>query len=157
MPNLFETMEVKQVTDGNETSTTVFKNFPNINYESVFITSTDENAAPKFATDEISDLYMYYLNHKAAIALQLQFLHKNPGAYVASINGILSPSSVVQQKRFKGVNTPGDVLDPTRTWNGERMPEVEKVMYIKEFNQSLQEYNPTAYNNLLKIYLIVTP
>ena len=152
MPNLFETMEVKQVTDGNETSTTVFKNFPNINYESVFITSTDENAAPKFATDEISDLYMYYLNHKAAIALQLQFLHKNPGAYVASINGILSPSSVVQQKRFKGVNTPGDVLDPTRTWNGERMPEVEKVMYIKEFNQSLQEYNPTAYNNLLKIF-----
>ena len=152
MPNLFETMEVKQVTDGNETSTTVFKNFPNINYESVFITSTDENAAPKFATDEISDLYMYYLNHKAAIALQLQFLHKNPGAYVASINGILSPSSVVQQKRFKGVNTPGDVLDPTRTWNGERMPEVEKVMYIKEFNQSLKEYNPTAYNNLLKIF-----
>ena len=152
MPNLFETMEVKQVTDGNETSTTVFKNFPNINYESVFVTSTDENAAPKFATDEISDLYMYYLNHKAAIALQLQFLHKNPGAYVASINGILSPSSVVQQKRFKGVNTPGDVLDPTRTWNGERMPEVEKVMYIKEFNQSLQEYNPTAYNNLLKIF-----
>ena len=152
MPNLFETMEVKQVTDGNETSTTVFKNFPNINYESVFITSTDENAAPKFATDEISDLYMYYLNHKAAIALQLQFLHKNPGAYVASINGILSPSSVVQQKRFKGVNTPGDVLNPTRTWNGERMPEVEKVMYIKEFNQSLQEYNPTAYNNLLKIF-----
>ena len=152
MPNLFETMEVKQVIDGNETSTTVFKNFPNINYESVFITSTDENAAPKFATDEISDLYMYYLNHKAAIALQLQFLHKNPGAYVASINGILSPSSVVQQKRFKGVNTPGDVLDPTRTWNGERMPEVEKVMYIKEFNQSLQEYNPTAYNNLLKIF-----
>ena len=152
MPNLFETMEVKQVIDGNETSTTVFKNFPNINYESVFITSTDENATPKFATDEISDLYMYYLNHKAAIALQLQFLHKNPGAYVASINGILSPSSVVQQKRFKGVNTPGDVLDPTRTWNGERMPEVEKVMYIKEFNQSLQEYNPTAYNNLLKIF-----
>ena len=152
MPNLFETMEVKQVTDGNETSTTVFKNFPNISYESVFITSTDENATPKFATDEISDLYMYYLNHKAAIALQLQFLHKNPGAYVASINGILSPSSVVQQKRFKGVNTPGDVLDPTRTWNGERMPEVEKVMYIKEFNQSLQEYNPTAYNNLLKIF-----
>ena len=152
MPNLFETMEVKQVTDGNETSTTVFKNFPNINYESVFVTSTDENAAPKFATDEISDLYMYYLNHKAAIALQLQFLHKNPGAYVASINGILSPSSVVQQKRFKGVNTPGDVLNPTRTWNGERMPEVEKVMYIKEFNQSLQEYNPTAYNNLLKIF-----
>ena len=152
MPNLFETMEVKQVTDGNETSTTVFKNFPNINYESVFITSTDENTTPKFATDEISDLYMYYLNHKAAIALQLQFLHKNPGAYVASINGILSPSSVVQQKRFKGVNTPGDVLDPTRTWNGERMPEVEKVMYIKEFNQSLQEYNPTAYNNLLKIF-----
>lgn len=152
MPNLFETMEVKQVIDGNETSTTVFKNFPNINYESVFVTSTDENAAPKFATDEISDLYMYYLNHKAAIALQLQFLHKNPGAYVASINGILSPSSVVQQKRFKGVNTPGDVLNPTRTWNGERMPEVEKVMYIKEFNQSLQEYNPTAYNNLLKIF-----
>lgn len=152
MPNLFETMEVKQVVDGNETSTTVFKNFPNISYESVFITSTDENATPKFATDEISDLYMYYLNHKAAIALQLQFLHKNPGAYVASINGILSPSSVVQQKRFKGVNTPGDVLDPTRTWNGERMPEVEKVMYIKEFNQSLQEYNPTAYNNLLKIF-----
>lgn len=152
MPNLFETMEVKQVVDGNETSTTVFKNFPNINYESVFITSTDENATPKFATDEVSDLYMYYLNHKAAIALQLQFLHKNPGAYVASINGILSPSSVVQQKRFKGVNTPGDVLDPTRTWNGERMPEVEKVMYIKEFNQSLQEYNPTAYNNLLKIF-----
>ena len=152
MPNLFETMEVKQVTDGNETSTTVFKNFPNINYESVFVTSTDENAAPKFATDEISDLYMYYLNHKAAIALQLQFLHKNPGAYVASINGILSPSSVVQQKRFKGVNTPGDVLNPTRTWNGERMPEVEKVMYIKEFNQSLKEYNPTAYNNLLKIF-----
>lgn len=152
MPNLFETMEVKQVTDGNETSTTVFKNFPNISYESVFITSTDENATPKFATDEISDLYMYYLNHKAAIALQLQFLHKNPGAYVASINGILRPSSVVQQKRFKGVNTPGDVLDPTRTWNGERMPEVEKVMYIKEFNQSLQEYNPTAYNNLLKIF-----
>ena len=152
MPNLFETMEVKQVIDGNETSTTVFKNFPNISYESVFITSTDENATPKFATDEISDLYMYYLNHKAAIALQLQFLHKNPGAYVASINGILSPSSVVQQKRFKGVNTPGDVLDPTRTWNGERMPEVEKVMYIKEFNQSLQEYNPTAYNNLLKIF-----
>lgn len=152
MPNLFETMEVKQVTDGNETSTTVFKNFPNISYESVFITSTDENATPKFATDEVSDLYMYYLNHKAAIALQLQFLHKNPGAYVASINGILSPSSVVQQKRFKGVNTPGDVLDPTRTWNGERMPEVEKVMYIKEFNQSLQEYNPTAYNNLLKIF-----
>ena len=152
MPNLFETMEVKQVIDGNETSTTVFKNFPNINYESVFITSTDENTTPKFATDEISDLYMYYLNHKAAIALQLQFLHKNPGAYVASINGILSPSSVVQQKRFKGVNTPGDVLDPTRTWNGERMPEVEKVMYIKEFNQSLQEYNPTAYNNLLKIF-----
>lgn len=152
MPNLFETMEVKQVTDGNETSTTVFKNFPNISYESVFVTSTDENATPKFATDELSDLYMYYLNHKAAIALQLQFLHKNPGAYVASINGILSPSSVVQQKRFKGVNTPGDVLDPTRTWNGERMPEVEKVMYIKEFNQSLQEYNPTAYNNLLKIF-----
>ena len=152
MPNLFETMEVKQVIDGNETSTTVFKNFPNISYESVFITSTDENATPKFATDEISDLYMYYLNHKAAIALQLQFLHKNPGAYVASINGILSPSSVVQQKRFKGVNTPGDVLDPTRTWNGEKMPEVEKVMYIKEFNQSLQEYNPTAYNNLLKIF-----
>lgn len=152
MPNLFETMEVKQVTDGNETSTTVFKNFPNISYESVFITSTDENATPKFATDEISDLYMYYLNHKAAIALQLQFLHKNPGAYVASINGILGPSSVVQQKRFKGINTPGDVLDPTRTWNGERMPEVEKVMYIKEFNQSLQEYNPTAYNNLLKIF-----
>lgn len=152
MPNLFETMEVKQVTDGNETSTTVFKNFPNISYESVFITSTDENTTPKFATDEVSDLYMYYLNHKAAIALQLQFLHKNPGAYVASINGILSPSSVVQQKRFKGVNTPGDVLDPTRTWNGERMPEVEKVMYIKEFNQSLQEYNPTAYNNLLKIF-----
>lgn len=152
MPNLFETMEVKQVIDGNETSTTVFKNFPNISYESVFITSTDENATPKFATDEISDLYMYYLNHKAAIALQLQFLHKNPGAYVASINGILSPSSVVQQKRFKGVNTPGDVLNPTRTWNGERMPEVEKVMYIKEFNQSLQEYNPTAYNNLLKIF-----
>lgn len=152
MPNLFETMEVKQVTDGNETSTTVFKNFPNISYESVFVTSTDENATPKFATDEVSDLYMYYLNHKAAIALQLQFLHKNPGAYVASINGILSPSSVVQQKRFKGVNTPGDVLDPTRTWNGERMPEVEKVMYIKEFNQSLQEYNPTAYNNLLKIF-----
>ena len=152
MPNLFETMEVKQVTDGNETSTTVFKNFPNINYESVFITSTDENATPKFATDEVSDLYMYYLNHKAAIALQLQFLHKNPGAYVASINDILRPSSVVQQKRFKGVNTPGDVLDPTRTWNGERMPEVEKVMYIKEFNQSLQEYNPTAYNNLLKIF-----
>ena len=152
MPNLFETMEVKQVTDGNETSTTVFKNFPNISYESVFITSTDENTTPEFATDEISDLYMYYLNHKAAIALQLQFLHKNPGAYVASINGILSPSSVVQQKRFKGVNTPGDVLDPTRTWNGERMPEVEKVMYIKEFNQSLQEYNPTAYNNLLKIF-----
>ena len=152
MPNLFETMEVKQVIDGNETSTTVFKNFPNINYESVFITSTDENTTPEFATDEISDLYMYYLNHKAAIALQLQFLHKNPGAYVASINGILSPSSVVQQKRFKGVNTPGDVLDPTRTWNGERMPEVEKVMYIKEFNQSLQEYNPTAYNNLLKIF-----
>ena len=152
MPNLFETMEVKQVTDGNETSTTVFKNFPNISYESVFITSTDENTTPKFATDEISDLYMYYLNHKAAIALQLQFLHKNPGAYVASINGILSPSSVVQQKRFKGVNTPGDVLDPTRTWNGERMPEVEKVMYIKEFNQNLQEYNPTAYNNLLKIF-----
>ena len=152
MPNLFETMEVKQVTDGNETSTTVFKNFPNISYESVFITSTDENATPEFATDEVSDLYMYYLNHKAAIALQLQFLHKNPGAYVASINGILSPSSVVQQKRFKGVNTPGDVLDPTRTWNGERMPEVEKVMYIKEFNQSLQEYNPTAYNNLLKIF-----
>ena len=152
MPNLFETMEVKQVTDGNETSTTVFKNFPNISYESVFITSTDENTTPKFATDEISDLYMYYLNHKAAIALQLQFLHKNPGAYVASINGILSPSSVVQQKRFKGVNTPGDVLDSTRTWNGERMPEVEKVMYIKEFNQSLQEYNPTAYNNLLKIF-----
>lgn len=152
MPNLFETMEVKQIVDGNETSTTVFKNFPNINYESVFITSTDENATPKFATDEISDLYMYYLNHKAAIALQLQFLHKNPGAYVASINGILSPSSVVQQKRFKGVNTPGDVLNPTRTWNGERMPEVEKVMYIKEFNQSLQEYNPTAYNNLLKIF-----
>ena len=152
MPNLFETMEVKQVTDGNESSTTVFKNFPNISYESVFITSTDENATPKFATDEVSDLYMYYLNHKAAIALQLQFLHKNPGAYVASINGILSPSSVVQQKRFKGVNTPGDVLDPTRTWNGERMPEVEKVMYIKEFNQSLQEYNPTAYNNLLKIF-----
>ena len=152
MPNLFETMEVKQVTDGNETSTTVFKNFPNISYESVFVTSTDENATPKFATDELSDLYMYYLNHKAAIALQLQFLHKNPGAYVASINGILSPSSVVQQKRFKGVNTPGDALDPTRTWNGERMPEVEKVMYIKEFNQSLQEYNPTAYNNLLKIF-----
>ena len=152
MPNLFETMEVKQVIDGNETSTTVFKNFPNISYESVFITSTDENTTPKFATDEVSDLYMYYLNHKAAIALQLQFLHKNPGAYVASINGILSPSSVVQQKRFKGVNTPGDVLDPTRTWNGERMPEVEKVMYIKEFNQSLQEYNPTAYNNLLKIF-----
>ena len=152
MPNLFETMEVKQVTDGNETSTTVFKNFPNISYESVFVTSTDENATPKFATDELSDLYMYYLNHKAAIALQLQFLHKNPGAYVASINGILSPSSVVQQKRFKGVNTPGDVLNPTRTWNGERMPEVEKVMYIKEFNQSLQEYNPTAYNNLLKIF-----
>ena len=152
MPNLFETMETKQVIDGNETSTTVFKNFPNINYESVFITSTDENTTPKFATDEISDLYMYYLNHKAAIALQLQFLHKNPGAYVASINGILSPSSVVQQKRFKGVNTPGDVLDPTRTWNGERMPEVEKVMYIKEFNQSLKEYNPTAYNNLLKIF-----
>ena len=152
MPNLFETMEVKQVTDGNETYTTVFKNFPNISYESVFVTSTDENATPKFATDELSDLYMYYLNHKAAIALQLQFLHKNPGAYVASINGILSPSSVVQQKRFKGVNTPGDVLDPTRTWNGERMPEVEKVMYIKEFNQSLQEYNPTAYNNLLKIF-----
>lgn len=152
MPNLFETMEVKQVTDGNETSTTVFKNFPNISYESVFITSTDGNTTPKFATDEVSDLYMYYLNHKAAIALQLQFLHKNPGAYVASINGILSPSSVVQQKRFKGVNTPGDVLDPTRTWNGERMPEVEKVMYIKEFNQSLQEYNPTAYNNLLKIF-----
>ena len=152
MPNLFETMEVKQVTDGNETSTTVFKNFPNISYESVFVTSTDENTTPKFATDELSDLYMYYLNHKAAIALQLQFLHKNPGAYVASINGILSPSSVVQQKRFKGVNTPGDVLDPTRTWNGERMPEVEKVMYIKEFNQSLQEYNPTAYNNLLKIF-----
>ena len=152
MPNLFETMEVKQVTDGNETSTTVFKNFPNISYESVFVTSTDENATPKFATDELSDLYMYYLNHKATIALQLQFLHKNPGAYVASINGILSPSSVVQQKRFKGVNTPGDVLDPTRTWNGERMPEVEKVMYIKEFNQSLQEYNPTAYNNLLKIF-----
>ena len=152
MPNLFETMEVKQVIDGNETSTTVFKNFPNISYESVFVTSTDENATPKFATDELSDLYMYYLNHKAAIALQLQFLHKNPGAYVASINGILSPSSVVQQKRFKGVNTPGDVLDPTRTWNGERMPEVEKVMYIKEFNQSLQEYNPTAYNNLLKIF-----
>lgn len=152
MPNLFETMEVKQVTDGNETSTTVFKNFPNISYESVFITSTDENTTPKFATDEVSDLYMYYLNHKAAIALQLQFLHKNPGAYVASINGILSPSSVVQQKRFKGVNTPGDVLDPTRTWNGEKMPEVEKVMYIKEFNQSLQEYNPTAYNNLLKIF-----
>ena len=152
MPNLFETMEVKQVTDGNETSTTVFKNFPNISYESVFVTSTDENATPKFATDELSDLYMYYLNHKASIALQLQFLHKNPGAYVASINGILSPSSVVQQKRFKGVNTPGDVLDPTRTWNGERMPEVEKVMYIKEFNQSLQEYNPTAYNNLLKIF-----
>lgn len=152
MPNLFETMEVKQVTDGNETSTTVFKNFPNISYESVFVTSTDENATPKFATDELSDLYMYYLNHKAAIALQLQFLHKNPGAYVASINGILSPSSVVQQKRFKGVNTPGDVLDPTRIWNGERMPEVEKVMYIKEFNQSLQEYNPTAYNNLLKIF-----
>lgn len=152
MPNLFETMEVKQVTDGNETSTTVFKNFPNISYESVFITSTDGNTTPKFATDEISDLYMYYLNHKAAIALQLQFLHKNPGAYVASINDILRPSSVVQQKRFKGVNTPGDVLDPTRTWNGERMPEVEKVMYIKEFNQSLQEYNPTAYNNLLKIF-----
>lgn len=152
MPNLFETMEVKQVIDGNETSTTVFKNFPNISYESVFITSTDGNTTPKFATDELSDLYMYYLNHKAAIALQLQFLHKNPGAYVASINGILSPSSVVQQKRFKGVNTPGDVLDPTRTWNGERMPEVEKVMYIKEFNQSLQEYNPTAYNNLLKIF-----
>lgn len=152
MPNLFETMEVKQVIDGNETSTTVFKNFPNISYESVFITSTDENTTPKFATDEVSDLYMYYLNHKAAIALQLQFLHKNPGAYVASINGILSPSSVVQQKRFKGVNTPGDVLDPTRTWNGEKMPEVEKVMYIKEFNQSLQEYNPTAYNNLLKIF-----
>lgn len=152
MPNLFETMEVKQVTDGNETSTTVFKNFPNISYESVFVTSTDENATPKFATDELSDLYMYYLNHKAAIALQSQFLHKNPGAYVASINGILSPSSVVQQKRFKGINTPGDVLDPTRTWNGERMPEVEKVMYIKEFNQSLQEYNPTAYNNLLKIF-----
>lgn len=152
MPNLFETMEVKQVIDGNETSTTVFKNFPNISYESVFVTSTDENATPKFATDELSDLYMYYLNHKAAIALQLQFLHKNPGAYVASINGILSPSSVVQQKRFKGVNTPGDVLDPTRIWNGERMPEVEKVMYIKEFNQSLQEYNPTAYNNLLKIF-----
>ena len=152
MPNLFETMEVKQVTDGNETSTTVFKNFPNISYESVFVTSTDENATPKFATDELSDLYMYYLNHKATIALQLQFLHKNPGAYVASINGILSPSSVVQQKRFKGVNTPGDVLNPTRTWNGERMPEVEKVMYIKEFNQSLQEYNPTAYNNLLKIF-----
>lgn len=152
MPNLFETMEVKQVTDGNETSTTVFKNFPNISYESVFITSTDENATPKFATDEVSDLYMYYLNHKAAIALQLQFLHKNPGAYVASINGILGPSSVVQQKRFKGVNTPGDALDTTRTWNGERMPEVEKVMYIKEFNQSLQEYNPTAYNNLLKIF-----
>ena len=152
MPNLFETMEVKQVIDGNETSTTVFKNFPNISYESVFVTSTDENTTPKFATDELSDLYMYYLNHKAAIALQLQFLHKNPGAYVASINGILSPSSVVQQKRFKGVNTPGDVLDPTRTWNGERMPEVEKVMYIKEFNQSLQEYNPTAYNNLLKIF-----
>lgn len=152
MPNLFETMEVKQVIDGNETSTTVFKNFPNISYESVFVTSTDENATPKFATDKLSDLYMYYLNHKAAIALQLQFLHKNPGAYVASINGILSPSSVVQQKRFKGVNTPGDVLDPTRTWNGERMPEVEKVMYIKEFNQSLQEYNPTAYNNLLKIF-----
>lgn len=152
MPNLFETMEVKQVTDGNETSTTVFKNFPNISYESVFVTSTDENTTPEFATDELSDLYMYYLNHKAAIALQLQFLHKNPGAYVASINGILSPSSVVQQKRFKGVNTPGDVLDPTRTWNGERMPEVEKVMYIKEFNQSLQEYNPTAYNNLLKIF-----
>lgn len=152
MPNLFETMEVKQIIDGNETSTTVFKNFPNISYESVFVTSTDENATPKFATDELSDLYMYYLNHKAAIALQLQFLHKNPGAYVASINGILSPSSVVQQKRFKGVNTPGDVLDPTRTWNGERMPEVEKVMYIKEFNQSLQEYNPTAYNNLLKIF-----
>ena len=152
MPNLFETMEVKQVIDGNETSTTVFKNFPNISYESVFITSTDGNTTPEFATDELSDLYMYYLNHKAAIALQLQFLHKNPGAYVASINGILSPSSVVQQKRFKGVNTPGDVLDPTRTWNGERMPEVEKVMYIKEFNQSLQEYNPTAYNNLLKIF-----
>ena len=152
MPNLFETMEVKQVIDGNETSTTVFKNFPNISYESVFVTSTDENATPKFATDELSDLYMYYLNHKAAIALQLQFLHKNPGAYVASINGILSPSSVVQQKRFKGVNTPGDVLDTTRTWNGEKMPEVEKVMYIKEFNQSLQEYNPTAYNNLLKIF-----
>lgn len=152
MPNLFETMEVKQVIDGNETSTTVFKNFPNISYESVFVTSTDENATPKFATDELSDLYMYYLNHKAAIALQLQFLHKNPGAYVDFINGILSPSSVVQQKRFKGVNTPGDVLDPTRTWNGERMPEVEKVMYIKEFNQSLQEYNPTAYNNLLKIF-----
>lgn len=152
MPNLFETMEVKQVTDGNETSTTVFKNFPNINYESVFITSTDENATPKFATDEISDLYMYYLNHKAAIALQLQFLHKNPGAYVDFINGILRPSSVVQQKRFKGVNTPGDVLDPTRTWNGERMPEVEKVMYIKEFTQGLQEYNPTTYNNLLKIF-----
>lgn len=152
MPNLFETMEVKQVIDGNETSTTVFKNFPNISYESVFVTSTDENTTPKFATDELSDLYMYYLNHKAAIALQLQFLHKNPGAYVASINGILSPSSVVQQKRFKGVNTPGDALDITRTWNGERMPEVEKVMYIKEFNQSLQEYNPTAYNNLLKIF-----
>lgn len=152
MPNLFETMEVKQVTDGNETSTTVFKNFPNINYESVFITSTDENTTPKFATDEISDLYMYYLNHKAAIALQLQFLHKNPGAYVDFINDVLRPSSVVQQKRFKGVNTPGDALDPTRTWNGERMPEVEKVMYIKEFTQGLQEYNPTTYNNLLKIF-----
>lgn len=152
MPNLFETMEVKQVIDGNETSTTVFKNFPNISYESVFVTSTDENATPKFATDELSDLYMYYLNHKAAIALQLQFLHKNPGAYVDYINGILSPSSVVQQKRFKGVNTPGDVLDPTRTWNGEKMPEVEKVMYIKEFTQGLQEYNPTTYNNLLKIF-----
>ena len=155
-PTIFDTVECPvDVEDSStiETNTqsktqTFFKNIPDIPYDRVF----RKNAEGK---DELlsgeekanNELFLYYLNHKLAIIQQLQFLHKSPDAYV---DKELTPSSVVHQKRFKAENTPGDPLNPSRKFNGESMPEFQKVMYITEHTQSLKDYDPETYNNLFK-------
>lgn len=154
MPSIFDTKEVTTLDpDGNESdeTTTQFVNIPGVACDSVF---KDLSTKKEFVTDATSPLFMYYLNHKAAIIMQLQFLHKNPAAYTGEApDGTLKPLSVVFQKRFKAENTPGDPMNTSRTFNGEKMPETQNVLYLKEFKQDLSVTSPEMYNNLLKKFI----
>lgn len=155
-PTIFDTVECPvDVEDSStiETNTqsktqTFFKNIPDIPYDRVFRKNAEGKEELLSGKEKANnELFLYYLNHKLAIIQQLQFLHKSPDAYV---DKELTPSSVVHQKRFKAENTPGDPLNPSRKFNGESMPEFQKVMYITEHTQSLKDYDPETYNNLFK-------